>query len=181
MQRGAFANVRIRNQLLPDMEGGYTTYFPTNEVMTVYEAAKRYEQDGTPLTVVAGKEYGTGSSRDWAAKGTLLLGVKTVIAESFERIHRSNLLGMGVLPLQFMEGTNKETLQLIGTETFYFGNQLEDLYPGKTIQVKAVRETGELFYFDTTARLDNRVEVDYYNNGGILPSIVQTYSDKLTI
>ena len=181
MQRGSFANVRIRNQLLPDMEGGYTTYFPTNEVMTVYEAAKRYEQDGTPLTVVAGKEYGTGSSRDWAAKGTLLLGVKTVIAESFERIHRSNLLGMGVLPLQFMEGTNKETLQLIGTETFYFGNQLEDLYPGKTIQVKAVRETGELFYFDTTARLDNRVEVDYYNNGGILPSIVQTYSDKLTI
>lgn len=181
MQRGAFANVRIRNQLLPDMEGGYTTYFPTNEVMTVYEAAKRYEQDGTPLTVVAGKEYGTGSSRDWAAKGTLLLGVKTVIAESFERIHRSNLLGMGVLPLQFMEGTNKETLQLIGTETFYFGNQLEDLYPGKTIQVKAVRETGELFYFGTTARLDNRVEVDYYNNGGILPSIVQTYSDKLTI
>ncbi|MDO6447838.1 aconitate hydratase AcnA [Oceanobacillus profundus] len=181
MQRGAFANVRIRNQLLPDMEGGYTTYFPTNEVMTVYEAAKRYEQDGTPLTVVAGKEYGTGSSRDWAAKGALLLGVKTVIAESFERIHRSNLLGMGVLPLQFMEGTNKETLQLIGTETFYFGNQLEDLYPGKTIQVKAVRETGELFYFDTTARLDNRVEVDYYNNGGILPSIVQTYSDKLTI
>ena len=181
MQRGAFANVRIRNQLFPDMEGGYTTYFPTNEVMTVYEAAKRYEQDGTPLTVVAGKEYGTGSSRDWAAKGTLLLGVKTVIAESFERIHRSNLLGMGVLPLQFMEGTNKETLQLIGTETFYFGNQLEDLYPGKTIQVKAVRETGELFYFDTTARLDNRVEVDYYNNGGILPSIVQTYSDKLTI
>ena len=181
MQRGSFANVRIRNQLLPDMEGGYTTYFPTNEVMTVYEAAKRYEQDGTPLTVVAGKEYGTGSSRDWAAKGALLLGVKTVIAESFERIHRSNLLGMGVLPLQFMEGTNKETLQLIGTETFYFGNQLEDLYPGKTIQVKAVRETGELFYFDTTARLDNRVEVDYYNNGGILPSIVQTYSDKLTI
>lgn len=181
MQRGAFANVRLRNQIVPDIEGGYTTYFPTNETMTVFEASECYKKDGIPLTVIAGKEYGTGSSRDWAAKGTLLLGVKTVIAESFERIHRSNLVGMGVLPLQFIEGTNRETLNLTGSETFYFGDQLEDLSPGKTIKIKAVRESSEHFYFETIVRLDNGVEVDYYNDGGILPSIVQTYADKLTI
>ncbi|MFD1065194.1 aconitate hydratase AcnA [Oceanobacillus locisalsi] len=178
MHRAAFANVRLRNQIVPEMEGGYTTYFPANETMTVFEASERYKQDGTPLTIVAGKEYGTGSSRDWAAKGTLLLGVKTVIAESFERIHRSNLVGMGVLPLQFMEGISKETLHLSGSETFYFTNQLKSLYPGKTVKVKAVRENGESFYFETIARLDNEVDVEYYDNGGILPTIVQTYAGK---
>ncbi|WP_068672426.1 aconitate hydratase AcnA [Oceanobacillus sp. Castelsardo] len=181
MHRAAFANVRLRNQIVPDMEGGYTTYFPTNETMTVFEASERYKQVGTPLTIIAGKEYGTGSSRDWAAKGTLLLGVKTVIAESFERIHRSNLVGMGVLPLQFKKGTNKETLNLSGGETFYFEDQLENLCPGKIIKIKAIRESGKSFYFEAIARLDNAVEVDYYTNGGILPTIVQTYANKTTV
>lgn len=180
MHRAAFANVRLRNEIAPEMEGGYTTYLPTGETMTVFEAAKRYKQDGTPLTILAGKEYGTGSSRDWAAKGTLLLGVRTVIAESFERIHRSNLVGMGVLPLQFIEGTNKETLSLSGAETFYFGAQLEKLHPGKMIKIKAVRESGESFEFETIVSLDSEVEVDYYNHGGILPSIVQTYAHTLS-
>lgn len=178
MVRAAFANVRLRNRLVPEKEGGYTVYFPDHAVMSVYEAAEKYKADGIPLVIIAGKEYGTGSSRDWAAKGTLLLGVKTVIAESFERIHRSNLIGMGVLPLQFANEANQSSLLLNGTETFYFQDQLMDLYPGKRINIKGVRENGEFFNFAAVARLDNNAEVDYYNSGGILPYIIKEKFSK---
>ncbi|WP_342387922.1 aconitate hydratase AcnA [Salinicoccus bachuensis] len=173
MERAAFANVRVRNRLVPDREGGFTKYLPTGETMEIFEAAKRYAQDDTPLTIIAGKEYGTGSSRDWAAKGTMLLGVKTVIAESFERIHRSNLICMGVLPLQFQDGKTQETLNIAGDETFYFENELEALHPGKVITVKMKRED-TVESFRVKVRLDNHAEVTYYKHGGILPYIANT-------
>ena len=167
MMRGTFANVRIRNHIAYGTEGGFTTHFPTDEVVSVFDASMRYQAEGTPLVVLAGTQYGTGSSRDWAAKGTLLLGVKAVIATSFERIHRSNLVGMGVLPLTFPEGDNADSLGLDGTETFDIP-ATADLIPLSSITVKATKESGEVIEFDAVVRLDTPVEVDYYRNGGIL-------------
>ena len=173
MMRGTFANIRIRNQMIPGVEGGFTKYLPTGEVMPIYDACMKYAQDGTPLVVFAGKEYGTGSSRDWAAKGTYLLGVKAVIAESFERIHRSNLVGMGVLPLQFPAGTSWSSLGITGTETFDIIGLGNDVQPGQTVKVKATREDGSSFEFDVIVRLDSMVDVDYYRNGGILQTVLR--------
>ncbi|GAB4575742.1 MAG: aconitate hydratase AcnA [Anaerolineae bacterium] len=172
MTRGTFANIRLRNRLAPGTEGGYTTYLPTGEVTTIFDAAMRYRADGTPLVVLAGKEYGTGSSRDWAAKGTLLLGVRAVIAESFERIHRSNLVGMGVLPLQFKPGQNVETLGLTGRETFEIAVD-DSLHPLQDVPVTVTREDGSQFTFQTTARIDTPVEITYYRNGGILHTVLR--------
>ncbi|WP_339323404.1 aconitate hydratase AcnA [Paenibacillus sp. FSL W8-0194] len=173
MMRGTFANIRIRNQVAPGTEGGVTTYLPTNEVMSIYDASMKYQNEDRNLVVIAGKEYGTGSSRDWAAKGTFLLGVKAVIAESFERIHRSNLVGMGVLPLQFQEGTGWKSLGLTGRETFDIVGLSNDVQPGQTLTVKATREDGTTFEFPVTARLDSMVDVDYYHNGGILQTVLR--------
>ena len=173
MMRGTFGNVRIKNLLLDGREGGYTVYFPTGEELPIYEAAMRYQADGTSLVVIAGKEYGTGSSRDWAAKGTILLGVKAVIAESFERIHRSNLVGMGVLPLEFRSGETPETLGLTGRETFDIMGIADGLEPRCTIDVKATAEDGRQITFQTDARLDSDVDVEYYTNGGILQTVLR--------
>ncbi|MHC4148777.1 MAG: aconitase family protein, partial [Planctomycetota bacterium] len=173
MMRGTFANIRIKNQLVPGTEGGYTIYFPTGEQITIYEAAMQYKEAGIPLVVLAGKEYGTGSSRDWAAKGTALLGVKAVIAQSYERIHRSNLIGMGVLPLQFKEGEGSTTLGLAGREVFDIEGIAADLTPGKVLTVTAKDENGNEIEFEAIARLDTLVEVDYYRNGGILQTVLR--------
>ncbi len=173
MMRGTFGNIRIKNQLVPGVEGGYTVYFPTGEKMFIYDASQKYQADGTPLIVIAGKEYGTGSSRDWAAKGTILLGVHAVIAQSYERIHRSNLIGMGVLPLQFKDGEGHRELGLDGTETFSISGISEGLKPGKELQVRAVAEGGKTTEFMVNARLDTPVEVDYYENGGILQTVLR--------
>lgn len=173
MMRGTFANVRIRNRLVPGVEGGYTVYHPTGEQMNIYEAAMRYKEDGTPLIVVAGKEYGTGSSRDWAAKGTMLLGVKAVLAESYERIHRSNLIGMGVLPLQFKPGENAQTLGLTGFETYDIEGINDDLQPMQEVTVRARDAGGSEKVFTMTARVDSPVEVKYYRNGGILHAVLR--------
>ncbi|CRF28821.1 aconitase A [Mycobacterium tuberculosis] len=173
MMRGTFANIRIRNQVAPGTEGGVTTYLPTGEVMSIYDASMKYQEQGTNLVVIAGKEYGTGSSRDWAAKGTFLLGVKAVIAESFERIHRSNLVGMGVLPLQFVDGQGWKTLGLTGTETFDIVGLSNDVQPGQKLTVNAAREDGSTFSFEVVARLDSYVDVDYYRNGGILQTVLR--------
>ncbi len=173
MMRGTFANVRIRNQLAPGTEGGYTTYLPTGEVEFVYDAAMKYIESGTPLVGLAGSQYGTGSSRDWAAKGTLLLGVKVVISTSFERIHRSNLVGMGVLPLCFKEGESAETLGFDGTESFDFPSLNNDIKALQELEVIATKADGTKVTFQTTVRLDTPVEVDYYRNGGILQTVVR--------
>ncbi|MVO99766.1 aconitate hydratase AcnA [Paenibacillus lutrae] len=173
MMRGTFANIRIRNQVAPGTEGGVTTYLPTDEVMSVYDASMKYQDKGTSLVVIAGKEYGTGSSRDWAAKGTFLLGVKAVIAESFERIHRSNLVGMGVLPLQFLEGQGWSTLGLTGRETFDINGLSNEVQPGEQVTVTATREDGTTFEFKAIVRLDSMVDVDYYRNGGILQTVLR--------
>ncbi len=172
MMRGTFANVRIRNKIAPGTEGGFTTFFPTGEVTSVFDASMKYQESGTPLIVLAGSEYGTGSSRDWAAKGTLLLGVKAVIATSFERIHRSNLVGMGVLPLTFLEGQDPESLGLDGSETFDVPAHGE-MVPMSTITVTAHKEDGTSITFQTIVRLDTPVEVEYYNNGGILQTVLR--------
>ena len=172
MVRGTFGNIRLRNELRPGTEGGVTVYFPEDEETTVYEAAMKYQEEGIPLVVLAGKEYGSGSSRDWAAKGTFLLGVKAVIAESYERIHRSNLIGMGVLPLQFAEGDNSESLGLDGTETFDI-HGLSGLEPGQEVTVKARTEDGDEQEFATIARVDSPVEVEYLRNGGILRTVLR--------
>ncbi len=170
MTRGTFANVRIRNQIAPGTEGGFTKYFPTGEVTTVYDAAMEYKASNTPLIVLAGAEYGTGSSRDWAAKGTFLLGVKAVVATSFERIHRSNLVGMGVLPLQFKEGQTHESLGLTGEEVFSILGLSDDLQPMQDLTLKADdREIPVL------CRLDNKVEIEYYRNGGILHTVLRNF------
>ena len=174
MTRGTFANVRFKNQLAPGREGGYTNYFPEDEVTTIYDAAMRYQEDDTPLVALAGKQYGTGSSRDWAAKGTILLGIKAVIATSYERIHRSNLVGMGVLPLQFNEGESADALGLDGSETFNIQVD-DDLKARQTIKVEAQKENGEVLTFDTVCRIDTPVEIDYYRNGGILQYVLREY------
>jgi aconitate hydratase len=172
MTRGTFANIRVRNQLAPGTEGGFTTDLLDGEVKSIYEASLHYKKAGVPLVVLAGKDYGMGSSRDWAAKGTFLLGVRAVIAESYERIHRSNLVGMGVLPLQFADGRNARTLGLDGTETFDI--QIgDDLRPMQQVEVTVTGENGASRRFQTTARVDTPVEVDYYRNGGILHTVLR--------
>ncbi|HHY82133.1 MAG TPA: aconitate hydratase AcnA [Clostridiales bacterium] len=174
MMRGTFANIRIRNRMIPGVEGGYTKHIPSNEIMTIYKAAMRYKEEGIPLIVIAGREYGTGSSRDWAAKGTALLGVKAVIAQSFERIHRSNLIGMGVLPLQFMENENAESLGITGEETFEIKG-IADLLPNKILDITGVNKDGAKIEFKAVARLDSSVEVEYYRHGGILNMILRNF------
>jgi len=171
MVRGTFGNIRLRNQLV-SREGGYTVHFPDGEETTIYEASLNYEEEGVPLIVLAGKEYGTGSSRDWAAKGSFLLGVRAVLAESFERIHRSNLIGMGVLPLQFTDGENADALGLTGHETYSVGG-LADLSPGAELTVRATSDGGETKEFKARARVDSPVEVEYLRNGGILQTVLR--------
>ena len=188
--RGTFANIRIKNLMLGGEEGGYTLYFDegrrTNdeggqpsavggriEKMPIYDAAMKYQARGVPLIVIAGKEYGTGSSRDWAAKGPALLGVKAVLAVSFERIHRANLVGMGVLPLQFKPGENAQTLGLTGRETFDILGISDNIQPRQELTVIATDEQGKRLSFQVIARLDTRVEVDYYKNGGILQTVLR--------
>ncbi len=175
MMRGTFANIRIRNQVAPGTEGGFTTYWPTGEVTSIYDACMKYKQDGTGLIVLAGKDYGMGSSRDWAAKGTNLLGIKTVLAESFERIHRSNLVLMGVLPLQFKNGENADTLGLTGKETIDVQVD-ENVRPRDLLKVTATAEDGSKKEFEVLVRFDSEVEIDYYRHGGILPMVLR---DKL--
>jgi aconitate hydratase len=171
MMRGTFGNIRLRNHLVPGKEGGWTRYNPTGEEMTIYDAAMLYQQNNIPLLIIAGKEYGTGSSRDWAAKGTRLLGVKAVIAESYERIHRGNLIGMGVLPLQFKEGKNATTLNIKGDETFDI-KDLTDLTPKKELEVTIRSRKGEK-RFPVLSRLDTQVEIKYYLNDGILHTVLR--------
>jgi aconitate hydratase len=173
MMRGTFANTRIKNEMAPGTEGGVTRHMPDGEIMPIYTAAMKYIAEGTPLIVVAGKEYGTGSSRDWAAKGTRLLGVKAVIAESFERIHRSNLVGMGVLPLQFKEGTDRKTLSLDGSETFDLLGFADNLRPGMDIALTITRANGKIDVVALTCRIDTLDEIDYYKNGGILQYVLR--------
>ena len=173
MTRGTFANIRFRNLLAPGSEGSFTMYFPENKKMSIYEAAQLYKKDGVPLLVLAGKEYGTGSSRDWAAKGAALLGVKAVIAQSYERIHRSNLVGMGVLPLEFKNGESVESLGLKGDEVFDFLGLDEQMKTRQEIKVVAVAKDGLKKEFSTVARIDTPVEIDYYRNGGILPTVLR--------
>ena len=172
MTRGTFANIRLRNLMAPGTEGGMTTYLPTGEQMSVYEAAGKYQDDGTPLVVLAGAEYGTGSSRDWAAKGTYLLGIRAVIATSYERIHRSNLVGLGVLPLQFREGESRDSLDLDGSESYDISLS-DDLKPQQAVEVTATREDGSMVHFVVTCRIDTPVEIDYYRNGGILHTVLR--------
>lgn len=176
MTRGTFANVRLKNQMAPGTEGGMTTYLPSGEVMSIYDASMKYQASGTPLVVLAGKEYGTGSSRDWAAKGTNLLGVRAVIAESFERIHRSNLVGMGVLPLQYNAGDTAELLGLDGKETFDF--VIDDhIKPKQQVTVRATKTDGTVVTFAAVCRIDTPVEVDYFRNGGILQTVLRSFLD----
>jgi len=173
MVRGTFANIRLRNRLAQGREGGWTTHFPSGELVTIYEAAVRYQMAGTPLLVIAGKEYGSGSSRDWAAKGPMLLGVRAVLAESFERIHRSNLVGMGVLPLQFLPGQNAESLGLNGSERFTITGIADGLEPRKLLTVRAERDDGKVIEFQAIARLDTEMEIEYYRHGGILTYVLR--------
>jgi len=175
MMRGTFANVRLRNKMAPGTEGGYTTHQPSGEQMFIYDAAMRYKEEGVPLVVLAGKEYGTGSSRDWAAKGTMLLGVQVVIAESYERIHRSNLVGMGVLPLQFQPGESAESLGLTGKETFTVGSLADT---PKTVTVTAVSPEGKTTQFEAIVRIDTPKEWDYYRNGGILHYVIRDLAKR---
>jgi aconitate hydratase len=173
MMRGTFANVRLRNQLAPGTEGGVTTYLPGSEVMSIYDASVKYQQAGVPLVVIAGKEYGSGSSRDWAAKGTILLGVKAVIAESFERIHRSNLVNMGVLPLEFQPGQSAASLGLTGREVFDLHGSGADLKPRRTVKVTARGEDGQTIEFNAVVRVDTPEELTAFRNGGILPYVLR--------
>lgn len=175
MTRGTFANVRLRNQMAPGTEGGWTTHVPSGQVMSIYDASLNYRRENRSLVILAGKDYGMGSSRDWAAKGTLLLGVKMVIAESYERIHRSNLVGMGILPLQFKAGETAESLGLEGDETYATLNLGDDLKPLQDVTVNAVKADGTTISFQATCRIDTPVEVDYYRNGGILHTVLRNF------
>ena len=171
MMRGTFATIRIKNQMLENVEGGFSKHYHSGEQMPIYDAAMRYKADGIPLVVIGGKEYGTGSSRDWAAKGTVLLGVKAVLVESFERIHRSNLVGMGVLPLQFKDGDSAGSLGLTGTESYDILGLAEGA--PKEVTVKATAEDGSVKEFQVRVRIDTPKEWDYYNNGGILHYVLR--------
>jgi aconitate hydratase len=173
MTRGTFANVRIKNLMAPGTEGGVTRFQPTGEEMSIYDAAMKYAEHNTPLIILAGQEYGTGSSRDWAAKGTALLGVKCVVAASFERIHRSNLVGMGVLPLQFKEGTTAQTLKLDGTETYDVLGLSPALKPQQDLRLQIGRKDGSSEIVPVTCRIDTPIEIDYYQHGGILPFVLR--------
>jgi aconitate hydratase len=173
MMRGTFANIRLRNQLAPGTEGGWTVLQPENEMMTIFDAARRYRRRGVPLVIIAGKEYGSGSSRDWAAKGTLLLGVRAVIAESFERIHRSNLVNMGVLPLQFTGGHTCVTLKLTGRETFDIIGMGAELTPRGFVTVRATGADGTMRDFTAVARIDTPEELVAFRHGGILPYVLR--------
>ncbi|MEO7264474.1 MAG: aconitate hydratase AcnA [Ferruginibacter sp.] len=177
MVRGTFANVRIKNKLV-QKEGGYTKYLPTGEEMSVYDASVKYKETQTPLVVLAGKEYGSGSSRDWAAKGAFLLGIKAILAESYERIHRSNLVGMGVLPLQYLNGDTAEKLGLTGTETFTITGVAQDIKPLKKVQVIAKKEDGTEIKFDAIARMDSNIEIEYYRHEGILQYVLRHFLEK---
>jgi aconitate hydratase len=172
MTRGTFANIRLRNLLAPGTEGGVTKYLPTGEVMSIFDAAMKYYRDRTPLIVLAGKDYGMGSSRDWAAKGTALLGVRAVIAESYERIHRSNLVGMGVLPLQFQRGQNRSSLGITGVGTFDI-EVGDDLKPLQEVKVRVTNKEGDPVEFTAVCRIDTPVEIQYYRNGGILHTVLR--------
>ncbi len=178
MVRGTFANIRIRNQLAPGTEGGVTRHLPDGEVMSIYDASMKYQQDGVPLVVLAGAEYGTGSSRDWAAKGTMMLGVKAVITASYERIHRSNLVGMGVLPLEFADGATWQSLGLTGEEVIDIPDLSNDLEPRSTLTVTATDAEGKRKSFPCVVRIDTPVEMQYYRNGGILPTVLRNLSSK---
>ena len=173
MHRGTFANIRIRNQLAPGTEGGWTRHQPSGEQMSIYDAGAKYREQGVPLVVLAGKEYGTGSSRDWAAKGTMLLGVKAVIAASYERIHRSNLVGMGVLPLEFADGQTWDSVGLDGSETFDIPDLSDELQPRSSVKVVATKQDGSKIEFSANVRIDTPVEMDYYRNGGILQTVLR--------
>ncbi|MDU4095101.1 MAG: aconitate hydratase, partial [Pantoea sp.] len=172
MMRGTFANIRIRNEMVPGVEGGMTRVVPNGEQMSIYDAAMVYQQQGTPLAVIAGKEYGSGSSRDWAAKGPRLLGIRVVICESFERIHRSNLIGMGILPLEFPQGVTRKTLNLSGDELIDIEN-LADLTPGGTVNVTLTRPDGSREVLATRCRIDTGNELTYYQNDGILHYVIR--------
>jgi aconitate hydratase len=163
----------LKNHLAPGTEGGWTRHLPTGETLYIYDAAMKYQKDNTPLIVIAGKEYGSGSSRDWAAKGTMLLGVKAVIAESFERIHRSNLVAMGVLPLQFMDGQSARSIGLNGEEVFHIEKISEGLSPNQELSVRAEKSGNEQIIFNVISRLDSEIEVEYYHHGGILPFVLR--------
>jgi aconitate hydratase len=176
MMRGTFANIRLHNLLVPEKEGYYTVYLPTGEVMTIYDASMKYQAEGIPLLVIAGKEYGSGSSRDWAAKGPLLLGIRATLAESYERIHRSNLVGMGILPLQFKPGESRASLNLTGRESYdIVGISGADLKPRQelTVRVRDVDGAGGTREFQAIARLDSPIDINYYRNGGILQAVLR--------
>jgi aconitate hydratase len=172
MTRGTFANIRLKNRMMPGVEGGITRHLPDGEHMSIYDAAMKYKQEGIPLVIIAGKDYGTGSSRDWAAKGTSLLGIKAVIAESFERIHRSNLVGMGVLPLQFLPGENISTFGITGAEIINIEGLDDQISPNAQVTVRMIRENQEVVYFHAIARLNTLIEVEYYRNGGVLNTVL---------
>ena len=182
MVRGTFANVRLKNQLVPGVEGGVTKYLPTGEPMSIYDASMKYQAAGTPLMVIGGTESGSGSSRDWAAKGTRLLGVKVVLAESYERIHRSNLVGMGVLPLQFKAGQGAASLGLTGEETYDIAGLIAGLEANfaatKELTVTATRPDGTIQSFTAVCRIDTPQEVLYYQHGGILPYVLRQLLNK---
>jgi len=178
MMRGTFANIRLRNEMVPGTEGGWTTTAPGGAPVFIYDAAMEYQKQGTPLVIVAGKEYGTGSSRDWAAKGTVLLGVRAVIAESFERIHRSNLVGMGVLPLEFTNGETRQSLGLTGFETFDIDGLGDDLKARATLTVRTTAPDGATKSFKVVCRIDTPEELNYYKNGGILPYVLRSLARK---
>jgi len=178
MTRGTFGNIRLKNQLVPGKEGGYTKFFGAGDpddgkMMTIFDAAMKYKEASVPLVVLAGTQYGTGSSRDWAAKGTMLLGVKAVIAKSYERIHRSNLVGMGVLPLQFKDGDDAASLGLDGNESFDILGLDNSLQPQSEIKVRATKVDGKKIEFTADVRLDTTIEVEYYRNGGILHTVLR--------
>ncbi|HXD89608.1 MAG TPA: hypothetical protein VNU00_01020, partial [Candidatus Binataceae bacterium] len=172
MMRGTFANIRLKNLLLPGVEGGVTAHLPDGAQSSIFEASERYRKEGVPLLVIAGKEYGTGSSRDWAAKGTQLLGVRAVIAESFERIHRSNLVGMGVLALQFKDGENRASLGLTGREVYSISGLEGDLKPRQMLKVRAA-DNGNVKEFEVLARIDTPQDVEYIRHGGVLPYVLR--------
>jgi aconitate hydratase len=171
--RGTFANVRLKNQLAPGTEGGWTVHLPEKKQMSIYDAAMQYQKEGVPLIVIAGKEYGSGSSRDWAAKGPRLLGVKAAIAESYERIHRSNLIGMGIVPLQFKPGENLQSLGLTGFEKFDVRGISSGLKLRQNLSVRATSDDGKVKEFAVTCRIDTPAELDYYRHGGILEYVLR--------
>jgi aconitate hydratase len=173
MMRGTFANIRIRNEITPGTEGGFTKLYPEEKVIPIYDAAVEYKKRGTDLVVIGGKEYGTGSSRDWAAKGTKLLGIKTIIAESFERIHRSNLIGMGILPLQFIHGMDRVNLNLKGSELISVLNIEKGISPADKVELEIKYLSGDIKKINTLCRIDTKNELEYYKNGGILQYVLR--------